>query len=204
MTVIGAGVDQTVIGPAASTSGRGLCYYPDRLAQEHRSLQIADLTVENVGIGIAEFEGFEGEARIEVRDCLLRNCGTGTSRVDVVENSTFGGMTYSGVFNAEGVSGCTFDGSLRGIHSLGLVENCTFARCETALEGGGTMRGCTLDPSVAYGVKAMGQLLLENNDLHTSRITLQAAGEMEITGSGNFSRPIWAGSSTWPTAPAAG
>lgn len=118
LTIIGAGADQTIIGPPSSGGTppnlpMGICAM---LTVSH--VVIEDLQVANVTVGV-----YRGEAgSFEMRRCTANNCDTG-----VVSWAAQGAI----------IEDCRFDGDETGIQTLWpasgvMLRRCTLSNCGTA------------------------------------------------------------------------
>jgi parallel beta-helix repeat protein len=204
LTIIGAGMDATYIGPAVpgemSDDGwRGFANWP----MGEGRLVVENATVENVFIGLQVYP-----TSLELRDCRFPGCHRGLvlegsdssiiERCEFVENST--GIDIRSC-SGPTVRNCSFvrstiNESMTGVYmgsvSDYLVENCTFDISLLYSEASiGTISGCTLwncyDTSIWL---ISGRYIVEDNEIdgtqHARCIKLEAGAE--VLGSGNILR----------------
>lgn len=199
--IIGAGQDQTIIGPESYVDAWGVAQV--RSLDPSTPCLVSDLTIENLHVG-AGLVSQESSKVISLQNCTIRNCSTGVSQALSLDGCTLTNMVNSGVYQARVVTGCqishcsvgatVFDEITgcqvsecdRGVVSFGVVNGCSFSECETSIEAQGMVSDCSVESGATYGLKPLGDLHIQNSVITSSLAVVQHTEPYLLTGTGNI------------------
>jgi len=201
LTFIGAGVDETVVGPAEyydppGSSPKVFCGFYDG------HCVIRDLKIENTYEGI-----YWDHGRLEVYNSSFSSCYgeivvfnvdgvvVDGSSFDVVAGTGRGIVSFSGSRDLE-ISNCYFTGNGHGMSLNGtenaVVSNCVFENERSAVSydmgSTGAVTGCDMsfDDSGGVNVGLGSSVHLSENNIYGSNLALRASESSHVTGVNNI------------------